>query len=487
MLSGRPPVPVGKALRALLAARKRPEAGVATIEGRTSSERTATDRRGDRQRVRRARPGHPAPGRRRADDALREARQPGGRAYVYEDEGFKFDAGPDSHHRPRTASRSCSRLGGRAMADYVELLPVDPVLPALLGGWLPVRLLERLEQLDAQIAPSRTQPTWTATTASSAYSEDVFQEGYEKLGTRALPRLLEHDPGGAAADAAASLPQRLRRRVELHQGPPPAAGLQLPLAPGGRQPVRKLLHLRADPRAGAAVGRLVRPGRHGGAGAGPGHASSRTWAERAAQRPVERDPDRGTAGSPASCLPTGSERRSTRWRAMPTSSTPTATCCAATQPAARRRRVACAAARYSMSLFVIYFGLRRRHPQLAHHTMLFGPRYRELIRDIFQARTLAEDFSLYLHAPTRHRPLARARREQAFYVLSPVPHLGTAPHRLGEGGAADTATGILDYLEKRYIPNLRERPRHHADLHAARLPERCSTPTSGRPSRWSRS
>ncbi|MES1162501.1 MAG: phytoene desaturase, partial [Rhizobacter sp.] len=80
-------------------------------------------------------------------------------------------------------------------------------------------------------------------------------------------------------------------------------------------------------------------------------------------------------------------------------------------------------ARYSMSLFVWYFGTRRQYPEVAHHTIALGPRYRELLTDIFERKRLAEDFSLYLHRPTATDPSLAPPGCDAFYVLSPVPHL----------------------------------------------------------------
>ena len=80
--------------------------------------------------------------------------------------------------------------------------------------------------------------------------------------------------------------------------------------------------------------------------------------------------------------------------------------------------------RYSMGLFVIYFGTNRTYPDLAHHTILLGKRYRELLADIFDRKILAPDFSLYLHAPTRTDPSLAPPGCETFYVLSPVPHLG---------------------------------------------------------------
>jgi phytoene desaturase len=79
--------------------------------------------------------------------------------------------------------------------------------------------------------------------------------------------------------------------------------------------------------------------------------------------------------------------------------------------------------RYSMGLFVIYFGTDRTYPELAHHTILLGPRYKGLLSDIFTKKRLASDFSLYLHAPTRTDPSLAPPGCEAFYVLSPVPNL----------------------------------------------------------------
>lgn len=76
-----------------------------------------------------------------------------------------------------------------------------------------------------------------------------------------------------------------------------------------------------------------------------------------------------------------------------------------------------------MSLFVWYFGTTKRYEDVAHHSILLGPRYRALLDDIFRRKVLAPDFSLYLHRPTAtDRSLAPPGCD-AFYVLAPVPHL----------------------------------------------------------------
>jgi len=80
-------------------------------------------------------------------------------------------------------------------------------------------------------------------------------------------------------------------------------------------------------------------------------------------------------------------------------------------------------ARYSMGLFVWYFGVNRKYSDVLHHTIMMGPRYRELLDDIFHKKTLADDFSLYLHRPTATDPSLAPEGCDAFYVLSPVPNL----------------------------------------------------------------
>ncbi len=79
--------------------------------------------------------------------------------------------------------------------------------------------------------------------------------------------------------------------------------------------------------------------------------------------------------------------------------------------------------RYSMGLFVWYFGTSRQYPDVPHHMMVLGPRYKELLKDIFKRHKLADDFSLYLHRPTATDPSLAPAGCDTFYVLSPVPHL----------------------------------------------------------------
>ncbi|MFN2235998.1 MAG: phytoene desaturase family protein [Anaerolineales bacterium] len=110
--------------------------------------------------------------------------------------------------------------------------------------------------------------------------------------------------------------------------------------------------------------------------------------------------------------------------------------------------------KYSMSLFVLYFGTKRRYTDtdLAHHNIILSERYQGLLNDIFNKKVLAEDFSLYLHMPTNTDPSLAPEGGETFYVLSPVPHLGAdidwtkmaKPYR----------NAIIQFLEDNYLPDL---------------------------------
>ena len=86
-------------------------------------------------------------------------------------------------------------------------------------------------------------------------------------------------------------------------------------------------------------------------------------------------------------------------------------------------RLKLAVAEFSMGLFVLYFGTTRTYPEVAHHTIWMGERYRELLVDIFDHKILTEDFSLYLHRPTATDPSFAPAGCDSFYVLCPVPNL----------------------------------------------------------------
>jgi phytoene desaturase len=129
--------------------------------------------------------------------------------------------------------------------------------------------------------------------------------------------------------------------------------------------------------------------------------------------------------------------------------------------------------RYSMSLFLVYFGTDRTYPDLAHHTIVLGPRYEGLLDDVFRRRRLATDMSLYLHAPTRSDASLAPPGCEAFYVLSPVPNLAadvdwtTTRERYRDA--------VYERLEATCLPGLR---RHL-------VTERLFTPDDFRDELWS--
>jgi phytoene desaturase len=114
-------------------------------------------------------------------------------------------------------------------------------------------------------------------------------------------------------------------------------------------------------------------------------------------------------------------------------------------------------ARWSMSLFVWYFGTRGTRalwPDAGHHTILNGPRYRGLLRDIFLEGRLAEDMSLYVHRPTVTDPGAAPPGGDTFYALSPVPHLGHNPPVDWQAEAEPYRARVQKVLEEQLLPGL---------------------------------
>jgi phytoene desaturase len=110
--------------------------------------------------------------------------------------------------------------------------------------------------------------------------------------------------------------------------------------------------------------------------------------------------------------------------------------------------------KYSMSLFVWYFGTDRLYEDVEHHTILMGPRYKGLLDDIFDAQHLADDFSLYLHRPTKTDPSMAPDGHDAFYVLSPVPHLDSGVDWKRQ--AEPYRQAVEDYLGRTILPGLGE-------------------------------
>ena len=110
--------------------------------------------------------------------------------------------------------------------------------------------------------------------------------------------------------------------------------------------------------------------------------------------------------------------------------------------------------KYSMGLFVWYFGTNKRFDDVPHHMMLLGPRYKALLTDIFKKHHLAEDFSLYLHRPTATEPAMAPAGCDTFYVLAPVPNLQSGTDWAAH--AEPYRAAIAKALEETVLPDLSE-------------------------------
>jgi len=108
----------------------------------------------------------------------------------------------------------------------------------------------------------------------------------------------------------------------------------------------------------------------------------------------------------------------------------------------------------SMSLFVTYFGTKKTYEDIAHHTIVLGPRYKGLLHDIFNRKVLADDFSLYVHAPTRSDASLAPPGHECFYVLSPVPNQQSGLD--WEQHHEEYQDRILTALEERMLPGLKD-------------------------------
>ena len=108
----------------------------------------------------------------------------------------------------------------------------------------------------------------------------------------------------------------------------------------------------------------------------------------------------------------------------------------------------------SMGLYVLFFGTDMQYPDIAHHTIWMGQRYRELLDDIFHRQILADDFSLYLHRPTATDPSFAPSGHDSFYVLAPVPHQGSGIDWAIE--EPKLRERIIDALDRTILPGLKE-------------------------------
>ena len=375
---------------------------------------------------------------------------PGGRAYVFRQDGFTFDAGPTIVTAPFLFEELWARAGAR-LAEEVELVALDPFYRLRFADGTifdctadPARMRAEVARLaPADLAGYERFMAKSAAICRIGF-EQLAHQPFDRLGTMLgiVPDLLRLEGWRSVYGLAARHVRDPRLRIALSFHPLLIGGNPFTTtaiyalisflernwgvhyAKGGTGSlvaglVRLVERLGGELRCGSEVEAILLEGRRA---RGVRLASGATLA--------------------ADIVVSNADSATTYLRLLP--------------GLARRRWTdrRLARARSSMSLFLWYFGTRRRWPEVPHHTILLGPRYRELLDDIFHHKRLASDFSLYLHRPTATDPALAPPGMDAFYVLSPVPHLEAGIDWARE--AEPYRQRIARFLAETLLPGLEE-------------------------------
>jgi phytoene desaturase len=384
-----------------------------------------------------------------------EARdKPGGRAYVYERDGHTFDGGPTVITAPHCLEELFSEAG-RSMHDYVELIPVTPFYRLIWSDGDSFDYVGDSESMIEQIR-ARNPADVDGYRRFVEYSKQVFETGYEKLAAepflrftdmvKVAPQLmrLRADRSVYSTVARFVKNEHVRQALSFHS-------LLVGGNPFDTSAIYTLIHYLERkwgvffPRGG--TGALVR---------GMLDLFQELGGEIRLSAPVE-DIDVQSRGGQHRHLVTTVERKREEFDLVVSNADihHTYSTLYKSHPQARRQARKIARREWSMSLFVLYFGTDRSYrEEVVHHTVLFGPRYKALLEEIFNGDELPDDYSLYLHAPTHSDPTLAPPGHGTFYVLSPVPHLGNAPLDWATIGE-DYADRILETLET-VMPDLRK-------------------------------
>ncbi|MEM8883222.1 MAG: phytoene desaturase family protein [Planctomycetota bacterium] len=374
----------------------------------------------------------------------------GGRAQAYERDGFRYDAGPTVITAPFLLEELFA-LFGRRMEDYVDLRPVLPWYRFYFhdgerfdyGGSLDdtVSAIERISQPDGE-----------GYRKLLAESKRIFDKGFTELGDQPFHRLrdiLRVFPAMMRLKSYRSVSSFVRSHIRderLRQ-----AFSIAPLLVGGNPfdttSIYALIHyLEREwgvhfPMGGtgalvAALGRLCE---EVGIEIELGTTVDRLDVRNDTVRGVFLEDGRH---EPADVVVSNADapylyrHMVDPWK----------------RPKWTNRRID--RMRYSMGLFVLYFGTTRRYEDVPHHSIVLGPRFKGLLHDIFHKRRLAEDFSLYLHRPTATDPSMAPEGCDSWYVLSPVPNLRGDVDWSVEGPRYRDR--IVEHLDERLLPGLRE-------------------------------
>lgn len=376
--------------------------------------------------------------------------KPGGRGYVYEMDGFKFDGGPTVITAPFMFDEIFD-LAGRRREDYVQFVPCDPFYRIFDHEGRPFDYNGDADFISGQIA-KRNPPDVEGYRRLMATTKPIFEKGFVELAdapflrvgdmVSIIPDLIRLQSHKTVYGYVSQFIKDdfLRRCFSFH-----------PLLVGGNPfattSIYTMIHYLerewgihfAMGGTGAIVQALVQLfGELGG----KLHLGTEVQEILIDGRRVTGVRLVDGSVHQADCVISNAEVAYTYMDLIP--------------PEHRRRNSdrRYRNTRYSMSLFVIYFGTKRRYTdtQLAHHNIILSERYRGLIDDIFNNKILADDFSLYLHMPTITDPSLAPEGCEAFYVLSPVPHLGSGID--WRTRAKPYRNAIMQFLEDNYLPDL---------------------------------
>ncbi len=378
--------------------------------------------------------------------------KPGGRAYHWQRDGFTFDAGPTVITDP-DCLKDLWALSGHDMAADVELVPVSPFYrlnwpdgtnfdysndEAALG-----REIDR-------VAPGDRE----GYDAFLRYSAGVYEEGYVKLGhkpfldfasmIKAAPALARYQAWRSVYSVVAGYikSEKLREALSFHT-----------LLVGGNPFTTSAIY--------ALIHKLEKDG-------GVWWAKGGTNALVAGMvKHFERLGGTVRLGDPVRQIHAFGDRVSevecaSGWRERFDAVASNADVMhsyrdlLAGTAVGERGAKRLAKKRFSPSLFVVHFGIEGTWPGIPHHMILFGPRYKELLTDIYDHGVLPADFSIYLHHPSVTDPGVAPEGKSTFYALVPVAHMGKLPIDWDEVGPK-LAKRILDEVGRRLIPDIHDR------------------------------
>jgi phytoene desaturase len=377
--------------------------------------------------------------------------KPGGRAYVYRDKGFTFDAGPTIITVPFVLEELAA-LAGKSISEYVTIVPCDPFYRIYFADGREFNYVGDQARLEAEIA--RFNPDDVAGyRAYLAYTEKVFDRAFTDLADHSFHSIWE---------MVKVAPDLIRLRAEQSVYKRVSTFLRDPAL---RQVFSfEPLLIGGNPLRSSSIYSMI-------------HYLEKTWGVHFAMggtgslvnglvKLFEDLGGRMLLDARAEEIEVGNGKvkavrlaSGERFEAdvVVSNGDVANTYRKLIKPEHRRkwtdRRLE--RMKYAMSLFVAYFGTDRTYPHLPHHSIILGPRYQGLLGDIFDRKIVAEDFSVYLHAPTRTDPSLAPPGCECFYVLSPVPHLGGGQD--WDAMKDEYADRILASLEKPHlVPGLRK-------------------------------